>query len=193
MRSTLFLALASTTLVAMGCASSTTAPTEPTAMVEDRPGEAIASAPTEASGTTDPNTTTPATPAEAEAETVSFYADNGVAIGGADPVAYFTEGAYVPGTEDYTHDWGGATWQFASVANRDAFASEPDRYAPQYGGFCAWAVSQGYTAPIDPTAWKVVEGKLYLNYDAKIQARWAQDIPGNIAKANVNWPEVLAQ
>ncbi|MEO0984419.1 MAG: YHS domain-containing (seleno)protein [Cyanobacteria bacterium J06639_14] len=131
--------------------------------------------------------------AEAGSETspLAVYVEDGVAIKGADPVAYFTEEAYVEGSDEFTHDWNGATWYFASAENRDAFANEPEVYAPQYGGFCAWAVSQGATAPIDPTAWKIVDGKLYLNYDDKVQARWSKDIPGNIAQADENWPGVL--
>jgi YHS domain-containing protein len=116
----------------------------------------------------------------------------GVAIAGADPVAYFNQGAYIPGSDQFTYEWSGATWQFASAENRDAFADDPAAYAPQYGGFCAWAVSQGYTAAVDPEAWKIVDGKLYLNYDSNVQARWERDIPGNIAKADTNWPEVAA-
>ena len=67
----------------------------------------------------------------------------------------------------------------------------PEKYAPQYGGYCAWAVSQGYTASSDPTAWKIVNGKLYLNYSVGVQRKWSEDIPGNIAKADSNWPNVL--
>ncbi|MEO1592416.1 MAG: YHS domain-containing (seleno)protein [Cyanobacteria bacterium J06632_22] len=129
-------------------------------------------------------------PAAAAVETV--FVEDGVAIRGADPVAYFTDGDYVPGTAEFTHEWEGATWQFASAENRDTFAADPEAYAPQYGGFCAWAVSQGQTASIDPTAWKIVEGKLYLNYSDGIQKRWEKDIPGNIAKADDNWPGVLS-
>lgn len=125
-------------------------------------------------------------------EPAAVFAESGVAIRGADPVAYFNAGGYVAGSPSYTHEWGGATWQFANVQNRDLFASNPTQYAPQYGGFCAWAVSRGYTAAVDPTAWKIVDGKLYLNFDARIQGRWEQDIPGNIAKANQNWPGVLS-
>ncbi len=126
------------------------------------------------------------------APTYAVFEKDGVAIAGADPVAYFTAGEYTPGSDEFTHDWEGATWQFASAENRDLFAADPEQYAPEYGGFCAWAVSQGNTAPIDPTAWKIVDNKLYLNYDAGIQERWAKDIPGNIAKADENWPGVLA-
>ncbi|MCB1436054.1 MAG: YHS domain-containing protein [Rhodobiaceae bacterium] len=116
---------------------------------------------------------------------------SGTAVGGYDPVAYFTEGKPVAGSAQFTHSWQGVTWRFASAANRDAFKAAPERYAPQYGGYCAWAVSQGYTAKGDPQIWKVVGGKLYLNYSAGVQQQWSQDIPGNIAKANANWPKVL--
>ncbi len=115
----------------------------------------------------------------------------GVAIKGYDPVAYFTDGHPVKGSREFTFTWNDATWQFASAAHRDLFARDPAAYAPQYGGYCAWAVSQGYTAGIDPASWKIVAGKLYLNYDPDVQARWAQDIPGFIAKAEKNWPVLL--
>ncbi|MEM9213618.1 MAG: YHS domain-containing (seleno)protein [Cyanobacteria bacterium P01_F01_bin.150] len=118
--------------------------------------------------------------------------EEGVAIDGADPVAYFTESKALIGDAAFAHEWQGATWHFASAENRDLFAENPEQYAPQYLGYCAWAVSQGYTAPIDPEAWKIVDGKLYLNYDKRVQDRWSKDIPGNIAKADANWPGVLA-
>jgi len=116
----------------------------------------------------------------------------GVAIESTDPVAYFTEGRPVEGSSAYEHEWMGATWRFASAENRDRFAAEPESYAPQYGGYCAWAVAQGYTAKIDPEAWKIEGGKLYLNYSKSVQAQWAQDIPGNIAKGDANWPKLQA-
>jgi YHS domain-containing protein len=112
------------------------------------------------------------------------------AIEGYDPVAYFEEGKPVEGDSDYSHEWLGATWYFSSAENRDRFAADPERYAPQYGGYCAWAVSQGYTAEIDPEAWSVVDGKLYLNYSKDVQAQWQQDVPGNIAKGDANWPDI---
>ena len=120
-----------------------------------------------------------------------FVDDNGLAIRGTDPVAYFTQTSPVAGKSEFTHDWSGATWLFASAENRDLFVANPEKYAPQYGGFCAWAVSQGSTAPIDPQSWKIVDGKLYLNFSKGVQSRWEKDIPGNIAKANTNWPGVL--
>ena len=85
----------------------------------------------------------------------------------------------------------GCAWRFANAENRDRFAADPEAYAPQYGGYCAWAVSQGYTASTDPAAWKIVDGKLYLNYSADVQKRWQSDEAGNIAKADANWPRVL--
>jgi YHS domain-containing protein len=116
----------------------------------------------------------------------------GVAIEGTDPVAYFEEGKPVEGSSEFEHEWLGATWRFASAENRDAFAADPEKYAPQYGGYCAWAVSQGYTAKIDPAAWKIVDGKLYLNYSPEVQTEWSGDIPGNITKADGNWPKIKA-
>lgn len=115
----------------------------------------------------------------------------GTAIDGTDTVAYFTEGRPVEGSSDFTHDWNGATWRFSTAENRDLFAADPEKYAPQYGGFCSWAVSKGYTASTVPEAWKIVDGKLYLNYSRSVQAQWEQDVPGNIAAADRNWPGVL--
>ena len=134
-----------------------------------------------------------ANPCAGAATLVSFNADDGVAILGTDPVAYFTQGEAVQGSEEFEHEWNGVVWRFANAEHRDLFAAAPEQYAPQYGGYCAWAVSQGATAPIEPDAWKIVDGKLYLNYNSDVQTRWEQDIPGNIDKANQNWPGVLTQ
>lgn len=114
-----------------------------------------------------------------------------VAASGYDVVAYFTESRPVQGSGNFTAEYDGATWQFASAANRDAFNADPARYAPQFGGYCAWAVAQGYTASTVPEAWRIVDGKLYLNYSKGVQAKWEQDIPGHIVQANSNWPRVL--
>ncbi len=129
--------------------------------------------------------------AAASAESVNRR--QGLALDGYDPVAYFTEGRAVRGDSAivFTHE--GATYRFASAAHREAFAKEPGRYVPQFGGFCAWAVSRGYTAPIDPEAWRVVDGKLYLNYSRSVQKMWESDIPGNIRKADGNWPGLRAK
>jgi YHS domain-containing protein len=112
----------------------------------------------------------------------------GLAIDGYDPVAYFTEHKPIKGRPEFTHDHGGATYRFASAANRDLFVKDPQKYAPQYGAFCAYAVSRGYTADTDPLAWKIVGGRLYLNYNGDVQTKWEEDIAGNIEKGNANWP-----
>lgn len=122
-----------------------------------------------------------------------FVDDAGLAIRGTDPVAYFAEGAAISGRPEFAYSWRNATWQFASAENRDLFAANPEQYAPQYGGFCAWAVSEGYTASIDPEAWRIVDGRLYLNYSQGVQRQWEQDIPGNISRADENWPGVLSE
>lgn len=121
------------------------------------------------------------------------FAEGGVAVRGTDVVAYFTEGRPVPGRAEFTHAWNGATWRFASAANRDLFAADPARCAPAYGGFCAYAVSEGYTAPVDPEAWKIVDGRLFLNYDRRTQRIWERDIPGRVARADANWPRLAAR
>jgi hypothetical protein len=130
-------------------------------------------------------------PAQARSPEIYTGILSATAAGGHDPVAYFTEGRPVEGRRDITFTWKGVTWRFASENNRDAFKADPAAYAPQYGGYCAWAVSQGYTAKGDPKHWRIVDGKLYLNYDARVHRDWAKDIPGHIAKANANWPKVL--
>jgi hypothetical protein len=117
--------------------------------------------------------------------------DNGVAIKGYDVVAYAVAGGPARGSKEFQHTWNGATWLFTSAANRDRFARQPEKYAPQFGGYCSWAVSRNYTADVDPEAWTIVDGRLYLNYSKSVQQRWEQDIPGNIQKAQANWPGVL--
>jgi len=121
------------------------------------------------------------------------FTKRGKAINGYDPVAYFTQGKPAKGKTDFTHKWMGSTWRFASAANRDAFAAAPEKYAPQYGGYCAWAVSQGYTAPTDPDAWKIVGGKLYLNYSKGIQQRWASSAAKLIIDGDENWPGIKSK
>ena len=120
-------------------------------------------------------------------------AQNGIAIDGHDPVAYFRDGKPVPGAPQFTHRYKDATYRFASARNRDAFAENPEKYAPQYGGFCAYGTSRGYKAPVDPAAFTIVGGKLYLNYSADVQKTWRKDISGYVAKADKAWPSVKAQ
>jgi YHS domain-containing protein len=134
-----------------------------------------------------------AVPLAAQAKSPEIYTGlvRGTAVGGYDPVAYFKDGKPVPGKPDIAYQWKGVTWRFADTANRDAFKAEPEKYAPQYGGYCAYAVSQGATAKGDPKVWKIVDGKLYLNVNASVQRLWERDVPGLIAKADKNWPSVL--
>ncbi len=113
------------------------------------------------------------------------------AIKGYDPVAYFTEGKPVKGKRAHRYEWMGAIWYFASAAHKEAFQQNPEKYAPQYGGYCAYAVSQGTIAGIDPRAWTIVVNKLYLNLSLRIQKLWQEDIPRHIAKADENWPKLL--
>jgi hypothetical protein len=115
-------------------------------------------------------------------------ASGGVAIKGYDAVAYFDAGAAVKGDRRYTFDWMGARWRFASPESLAKFQAQPERYAPQFGGYCAYAVSENYTADIDPEAWTVRAGKLYLNYSKKVQELWLQDADRRIAAAERNWP-----
>lgn len=122
------------------------------------------------------------------------FSRQGVAIRGADPVAYFTQSQdadAMMGTAEYQHEWKGTTWYFTSAENRDKFAANPTQYAPRYGGYCAKAMSEGNLAPVDPDAWTIYEGKLYLNYSKSVRTQWRRDIPGNIAKADRHWPDIL--
>ena len=115
---------------------------------------------------------------------------SGVAIKGYDPVAYLSIGKPLKGSAQFFHQWMGANWNFASAENRDMFAADPQRYAPQFGGYCSWAVSHNYTADIDPEAWKIIDGKLYLNYSKDVQKKWEQDLLKRIEEANRNWPNL---
>ena len=114
-----------------------------------------------------------------------------LAVGGYDAVAYHTQGKPVAGTDEFTHTWKGATWRFASKESLDTFVKEPEKYAPQYGGYCAFAVGHGSLASGDPTIWKIVDGKLYLNLSKSVQTSWERDIPGLIKRGDANWPKLL--
>jgi YHS domain-containing protein len=113
---------------------------------------------------------------------------SGAAIKEYDAVAYFTEGKAVKGRVGFQYEWMGAKWCFASAANRDAFAGNPEKYAPQFGGYCAWAVSNNYVYDADPEVWKIVEGRLYLNYNKSAQRMWEQNLQARIKKGHENWP-----
>ncbi len=127
----------------------------------------------------------------ARAAEPEIFARMGIAIGGADPVGYFTEGGPGGGSAAQALMWRGAVWHFASERHRTAFEMDPTAYCPRFGGYCAWAMAQGYLAPTVPEAWTIHEGRLYLNASLDVRQRWLRDIPGNIAKAEANWPAVL--
>ncbi|MDE0112372.1 MAG: YHS domain protein [Albidovulum sp.] len=119
------------------------------------------------------------------------FSRNGAAINGYDPVAYFLEEKPVKGLDEHSLTWKGAVWKFSNDENKALFEEDPDAYAPQYGGYCAYAVSKNYTAKTEPDAWTLYDGKLYLNYNKLVRALWAVDIPGNVEKGDENWPGVL--
>ncbi len=117
--------------------------------------------------------------------------DEGRAIRGYDAVAYFADGQPQPGSATFSHDWKGAVWLFASAAHRDAFKADPERYAPQFGGYCAYAITKGHVLEARPDVWAIVDGKLYLNLGPGAQRKWQAELQTNIVKAQSNWPGAL--
>ena len=117
----------------------------------------------------------------------------GLAMDGYDPVSYFVAPAPQQGSPDIAADWAGVTWQFASPENRDRFLMAPESYAPQFGGWCAWAVGHGYLQPARPTSYAIVRGKLYLNWSPGVQRRWEASRPANIASGHHRWPTLKRQ
>ena len=114
----------------------------------------------------------------------------GIAVSGYDPVAYFTEGRPVRGLARFSLRHKGAEWRFASAANRDRFVADPARYSPQFGGYCAYAVSEGRTASSDPEAWTIRDGRLYLNYDREVAVEWLKDVDRRVRQGHANWPTI---
>ena len=119
------------------------------------------------------------------------YLEGSLALSGYDPVAYFTVGKPTLGSANLEADWDGATWRFASEENKLAFLENPEKYAPQYGGYCAYAVSQGSTAAGSPNAWSIVDDKLYVNINQAVRGLWNLRRTHHINQANQNWPGVL--
>lgn len=116
-----------------------------------------------------------------------------LAIKGYDPVAYFTAGKAVPGSAEHEAVWGEATWRFASAEHQALFLKEPSRYVPQYRGFCAMGVAYGMKVEVDPEAWTIVDGKLYLNYDKASREKWRADRTAMIKTADENWRQLDAR
>jgi len=119
------------------------------------------------------------------------YKETGIAIRGYDTVAYFTQSKPVKGVEEFNVEWSGAKWLFSSAEHAELFRSDPEKYAPQYGGYCAFGVAEDYLVKIEADQWEIVDGKLYLNYDKKVQKRWLKDIPGYITKADGKFEQLL--
>ena len=129
-------------------------------------------------------------PREYAAEPV--FTEDGLAIRGYDPVAYFTQGRPVEGDPAHSAEWRGAEWRFASAENRETFLEDPEAYAPAYGGFCAWAVAaKGKLYSTQPDNWTIHDGRLFLNYNDDVQETWEQDIPGFVTEGDRRWPEIL--
>lgn len=133
------------------------------------------------------------TPSVALAAKAQIYTSflSSSAVGGYDPVAYFTDGMPVKGNKKFAMEWKGAWWYFSSAENLSKFKTNPTAYAPQYGGYCAYGVSQNAAVKGDPLLWKIVDGKLYLNINKQVVSIWNKDIPGYLSKANTHWPNVL--
>lgn len=119
-----------------------------------------------------------------------YFEKDGVAIGGYDPVAYFTEMKPVKGSSEFHAEYHGSTFHFSSAINRERFAADPGKFTPQYGGYCAFGMAKGYKASIDPAAFTIVGDQLYLNYNGTVRALWVLGIPGYVKKADQNWPTV---
>ena len=133
-----------------------------------------------------------ALPAAAEVREPEIFKDvNGVAIKGYDSVAYHVERRARKGSAEFSHEWKGAVWHFKSAENRDLFAADPERYAPQYGGYCAWAIARGRTAPVNPTIFRIFDDKLYMNLNMKVHKDWLGKHGAYIARADEKWPAVL--
>lgn len=112
----------------------------------------------------------------------------GLGAKGYDVVAYFTDGKPIPGSDEYTREYGGVIWKFASREHKDLFVQNPQKYAPQFGGFCTWGVANGKLFDVDPVdGWKIVDSRLYMNFNAELNATFAEDPEGFIVKANGNW------
>ena len=116
---------------------------------------------------------------------------SGTALKGYDAVAYHTVGRPLEGSRKFSHTWSGATWRFASAENRDLFVAKPERYAPAYGGYCAYGVAEGVKFDINPSVWSIVDGRLYLNKSHGVKRYWVRDIAGYIKRANAHWQRLM--
>lgn len=127
---------------------------------------------------------------QVHAQKSEIYSPGGKALKGYDPVAFFTDSKPVMGVESFSFSWKGATWMFANQSNMESFKSNPEKYAPQYGGYCAYGTSQGHKAPTEVDTWTILNDKLYFNYNQEVKTMWVKDQPGYIMKADKKWPEI---
>lgn len=121
------------------------------------------------------------------------FTKSGVAINGYDPIGYFKDNKPVQGRQEFMYEWNGATWRFSSKENLEIFMSDPEKYAPQFGGYCAFGMAENHKAPTSPDAWAIVDGKLYLNYNLDVRTLWKENQQHNIELATENWPHVKLQ
>jgi YHS domain-containing protein len=126
------------------------------------------------------------------ADTPQYATGNG-AIDGFDPVSYFSENRPERGSSDITAEWNGAVWHFTTIEHRDTFMKDPEKYAPQYGGFCALGMAHGGDVPTNPEAWTIWEGKLYLNMIKEVSITWRYNPDKLIARADEKWKAMNAQ
>jgi YHS domain-containing protein len=121
------------------------------------------------------------------AQKSAIYAPDGIALNGYDAVAFFTQAKPVKGSSDYSFKWDGASWLFSTKANLESFKHSPEKYAPQYGGYCAYGTAQGHKAPTQADTWTIVNDKLYFNYNMKVKELWNKNRSAFIDSANNNW------
>jgi YHS domain-containing protein len=133
------------------------------------------------------------TAVQAQAQQSEIFAPGGKAIKGYDPVAFFKESKPVKGSDKFQYKWKDATWLFSTNENLEAFKADPEKYAPQYGGYCAYGTSQGHKAPTQTDTWTVLNDKLYFNYNDKVKELWTKDQANLIKAADEKWPEVKGQ
>lgn len=127
---------------------------------------------------------------QVQAQKSEVFVVEGKALRGYDPVAFFTKKEAIRGTDSLTWTWKEATWYFSSRENLELFKSNPEKYAPQYGGYCAYGTAGGHKAPTEIDTWTLVDDKLYFNYNTKVKSLWEKDKPGHIKKADANWPDI---
>jgi hypothetical protein len=123
----------------------------------------------------------------ASAQKLAIYAPDGVALKGYDVVAFFTQGKPVMGATDYSFQWNGVKWLFYNNADLETFKASPEKYAPQYGGYCAYGTAQGHKAPTQADTWTIVDHKLYFNYNTQVKEMWSKNRSAFIETANKNW------